>query len=236
MVDGLNALVERHPRWGFWKMFHALRLEGHRWNHKRVWRGYCAMKLYQKRRAKRRLPDRPRVPLAVPSESNHTWSFDFMSDALYSGHRYRVLNIIDEGTREALDIVIGASLPSGRVVRTLQAMVAEHGKLRCIRVDNGDEMTAQLFVDCCREENIEIAYIQPGKPNQNAYIERFNRSFRTEVLDANVFSSLGQVRELAWAWLLSYNEERPHALLGSISSAEFKRLVTVGNPSIPLCA
>jgi putative transposase len=217
-------------------MFHALRLEGHRWNHKRVWRVYCAMKLNQKRRAKRRLPDRPRVPLAVPSEPNHTWSFDFMSDTLYSGHRYRVLNIIDEGTREALDIVIGTSLPSGRVVRTLQALVAEHGKPRRIRVDNGAEMTAQLFVDWCREENIEIAYIQPGKPNQNAYIERFNRSFRTEVLDANIFSSLGQVRELAWAWLLSYNEERPHAALGNIPPAEFKRLVTVENSSIPLCA
>jgi putative transposase len=101
VVDGLNALVERHPRWGFWKMFHALRLEGRRWNHKRVWRAYCAMKLNQKRRAKRRLPDRPRVPLAVPSEPNHTWSFDFMSDTLYSGHRYRVLNIIDEGARQA---------------------------------------------------------------------------------------------------------------------------------------
>jgi putative transposase len=103
-------------------------------------------------------------------------------------------------------------------------------------VDNGAEMMAQLFVDWCREEDIEIAYIQPGKPNQNAYIERFNRSFRTEVLDANIFSSLGQVRELAWAWLLSYNEERPHAALGNIPPAEFKRLVTVENSSIPLCA
>ena len=193
------------------------------------------MKLNQQRRAKRRLPDRPRVPLAVPSEPNHTWSFDFMSDTLYSGHRYRVLNIIDEGTREALDIVIGTSLPSGRVVRTLEALVAEHGKRR-IRVDNGAEMTAQVFVNWCREQKIEIAYIQPGKPNQNAYIERFNRSFRTEVLDANIFSSLGQVREFAWAWLLSYNEERPHAALGNIPPAEFKRLVTVENSSIPLCA
>ena len=146
------------------------------------------------------------------------------------------MNIIDEGPREALDIVIGTSLPSGRVVRTLQALVAEHGKPRRIRVNNGAEMTAQLFVDWCREEDIEIAYIQPGKPNKNAYIECFNRSFRTEVLDANIFSSLGQVRELAWAWLLSYNEERPHAALGNIPPAEFKRLVTVENSSIPLCA
>ena len=194
------------------------------------------MKLNQKRRAKRRLPDRPRVPLAVPSEPNHTWSFDFMSDMLYSGHRYRVMNIIDEGTREALDIAIGTSLPWERVVRTLQALVAEHGKPRRIRVDSGAEMTAQLFVDWCREEDIEIAYIQPGKPDQNAYIERFNRSFRTEVLNANIFSGLRQVRELAWAWLLSYNEERPHTALGKIPPADFKRLVTLENSSIPMCA
>ena len=92
-------------------------------------------------------------------------------------------------------------------MRTLEALVGEHGKPRRIRVDNGAEMMARLFVDWCREEDIEIAYIQPGKPNLNAYIECFNRSFRTEVLDANIFSSLGQVRKLARAWLLSYNEE-----------------------------
>ena len=105
-------------------MLHALRLEGHRWNHRRVRRVYCAMKPNQKRRYKRRLPARPRLPLDVPGEPNHTWSFDFMSDTLYGGHRYRVLNIIDEATREALEIVTGTFLASGQVVRTHQALVA----------------------------------------------------------------------------------------------------------------
>ena len=236
VIDELNDLVEKHPRWGFWKYFYALRLAGHPWNHKRVWRIYCVMKLNQKRRAKRRLPARVKTPLDSPSLPNHTWSFDFMSDTLYSGHRYRVLNIIDEGTREALDISIATSLPAGRFVRVLAALVAEHGKPRRIRVDNGAEMTSTAFVEWCERHKIQIVYIQPGKPNQNAYIERFNRSFRHEVLDANLFRTLSEVREIAWAWQISYNEERPHAALGNVPPAEFKRLLTAGNSINQLCA
>ena len=236
VIDELNKLVEKHPRWGFWKYFYALRLAGHRWNHKRVWRIYCCMKLNQKRRTKRRLPDRPKTPLDGLSMPNYTWSFDFMSDTLYSGYRYRVLNIIDEGTREALDITVGTSLPAGRVVRVLDGLIAEYGKPRRIRVDNGAEMTSSTFVQWCERQQIQIVYIQPGKPNQNAYIERFNRSFRHEVLDANLFRTLGEVREIAWAWQISYNEERPHAALGNIPPAEFKRLITAGDSINQLCA
>ena len=97
-------------------------------------------------------------------------------------------------------------------------------------------MAAHVFVDWCRKQNIEIVYIQLGTPDQNAFIERFNRSFSSEVLDVNIFSSLGQVRELARAWLLSYKEERPHAALGNIPAAEFKRLVKVENSNTPLRA
>jgi putative transposase len=103
-------------------------------------------------------------------------------------------------------------------------------------VDNGAEMTSNNFVSWCRENDIEIIYIQPGKPNQNAYIERFNRSFRTEILDAYIFHTLEQVREIAWAWRITYNEERPHQSLGNITSAEFKRLATAEIPINQLCA
>ncbi len=236
VIDALNALVDKHPRWGFWKYFYALRFAGHPWNHKRVWRIYCAMKLNQKRRAKRRLPERLKTPLDAPSMANHTWSFDFMSDTLYSGHRYRVLNILDEGTREALDITVATSIPAGRLVRILDGLVAEYGAPWRIRVDNGSEMTATAFVDWCKQYNIHIVYIQPGKPNQNAYIERFNRSFRHEVLDAHLFRTLNEVREIAWAWQISYNEERPHAALGNVPPAEFKRLLTAENSINQLCA
>lgn len=236
VITELNRLVERHPRWGFWKYFHAIRLAGHRWNHKRVWRIYCAMNLNQKRRAKRKLPSRPKTPLDAPSLPNHTWSFDFMSDTLYGGHRFRVLNVIDEGTREALDITIGTSLPAGRVVRVLDTLIAEHGKPQRIRVDNGAEMTSSTFMAWCERQQIQIVYIQPGKPNQNAYIERFNRSFRHEVLDANLFGTLAEVREISWAWQITYNEERPHAALGNVPPTEFKKLITAGNSINQLCA
>ena len=194
------------------------------------------MGLNIRRKAKRSLPDRPKTPLDSPAEPNHTWSFDFMSDALYSGHRFRVLNVIDEGTREALDIAVSTSISSGHVVRVMSQLVAEHGAPRRIRLDNGPEMRASVFTEWCNEHAIELVYIQPGKPTQNAFIERFNRSFRTEVLNAHLFKTLRQVRELSWAWQQSYNEERPHAALGNLPPLEFKRRILAGNSSLELCA
>ena len=133
------------------------------------------MRLKQKRRTKKRLPERTPAPLDISAQLNHTWSLDFMSDSLYSGQRYRVLNILDEDVREALDIVVDTSITGQRVVRTLERIKAERGLPSVIRVDNGSEMTSQVFTDWCEAHNIRIAYIQPGKPNQNAYIERLNR-------------------------------------------------------------
>lgn len=234
VIEALNHVVEEHPRWGFWMCFHRLRNLGHGWNHKRVWRVYKAMKLNRKRRAKRRLPYREATPLGSPPVVNRTWSFDFMSDTIYSGTRFRVLNIIDEGVREALDIVVDTSITAARVVRTLEQLKAERGVPQAIRVDNGPEMTASVFSEWCRRNDVRIDYIQPGKPNQNAYIERFNRSYREEVLDPHIFSDLSQVRDLSWAWLLSYNEERPHSSLGNIPPAEFKRRLLAENSSLDL--
>ncbi|WP_423825875.1 IS3 family transposase [Salmonella enterica] len=238
IVDALNTIIQdsTRSRWGFWKCFHRLRLDGNLWNFKRVWRIYCAMNLNQKRRTKKRLPERNPAPLAVPAKANYSWSFDFMSDALYSGTRFRVLNIIDEGTREALDIVVDTSLPATRVVRVLEQLKEERGVPRMIRVDNGSEMTSSAFTKWCENNHVRICYIEPGKPNQNAYIERFNRSYRTEVLNPHLFSSLAQVRELSWAWMLSYNEERPHESLGNLPPSEFKKQLTEKVSSYELCA
>lgn len=199
IIDELNRVVEQHVRWGFWKCFYCLRQQGHPWNFKRVWRVYTALKLNQKRRTKVHLPKRTPKPLGVPAEINHTWSFDFMSDALYHGRRFRVLNVLDEGVREALDIIVDTSLPAGRVVRVLEQLKKDRGLPKVIRVDNGPEMTSHTFVEWCEANGIEIAYIEPGKPNQNAYIERFNRSYRTEVLDPYLFNSLKDIQEMSWA-------------------------------------
>lgn len=234
VIEALNAIVSDHGRWGFWKCLHRIRQQGHIWNFKRVWRVYCNMNLNQKRRTKKRIPERAPKPLAVPAEPNHTWSFDFMSDTLYSGVRFRVLNILDEGVREALNIVVDTSLPATRVVRTLEQIKQDRGVPKIIRVDNGPEMTAQVFVDWCKDNDVDIAYIEPGKRNQNAYIERFNRSYRTEVLDPHLFESLTQVREMSWAWMMSYNEERPHDSLNHLPPSEFKRRIAEAS-SLELC-
>ena len=221
VIEALNAIVAKHGRWGFWKCHDRLRLKGHSWNHKRVWRVYCAMKLNLPRRTKRRLI-RPMQPLDAPQLPNEVWSLDFMSDSLYQGRRFRTLNILDESVREALAIEIDTSLPAQRVVRTLQQLEAWRGLPKAIRLDNGPELTSQYLADWCQDKGIELRFIQPGKPNQNAFIERFNRSYRTEVLNNWLFTSLDEVREITHQWLQSYNEERPHDALGSLPPAVFR--------------
>ena len=234
-MDALNALIEKHPRWGFWMCYDRLRLTGRRWNHKRVYRVYTAMKLNLPRRRKRRVPARDPQPMAVAPRANAEWSMDFMADALCHGRRFRTLNVLDEGVREALAIVIDTSIPGGRVVRTLDRLVAWRGRPEAIRVDNGPEYLSQVFRDWCRDNDVALHYIQPGKPNQNAYIERFNRTYRHGVLDAYLFESLDQVREITCRWIREYNEERPHDSLGRIPPAVFRRQVeNAGNSSFEM--
>jgi putative transposase len=225
IVGVLNRLVEAHPRWGFWKCYDRLRRDGYPWNHKRVWRVYCAMRLNLKRRTKRRVPTRERQSMDVAAMPNVVWGLDFMSDALYSGRRFRTFNILDEGVREALDIVIDTSIQSGRVVRALETVASWRGYPTAIRCDNGPELLAQEFVDWCTANQVEPRYIQRGKPNQNAFVERFNRTYRTEVLDAYLFERLEDVRRITEEWIREYNEDRPHDAIGRIPPSEFRRQI-----------
>jgi putative transposase len=221
VITALTAVVADHGRWGFWKCFDRLRLEGRPWNHKRVHRVYCALRLNLPRRTKRRVPQRLRQPLVARPVLNQTWALDFMSDTLYGGQRFRALTLIDEGNREALAIDVGTSIPSTRVIRVLEELTTLYGRPLAVRVDNGPELTAETFVEWCAQRGIGIHYIQPGKPDQNAFIERFNRSYRTEVLDAFLFGSLTEVRDLTAAWLEMYNRERPHDSLGRVPPLMF---------------
>ena len=194
VVTALNDVVGRHSRWGFWKCFHRLRRAGHRWNHKRVHRIYCTLRLNLPRRTKRRVPARLRQPLVAPARLNEIWALDFMADALYDGRNFRTFNVLDEGNREALAIEIGPSIPSARVIRILDDCVRLYGRPARVRVDNGPELTAETFVEWCTAQRIAIGYIQPGKPDQNAFIERFNRTFRQEVLDAYLLTPSSRCR------------------------------------------
>lgn len=145
MIAALLALIEQEGRWGFWKCWHRLRTLGHAWNHKRVYRVYCAMRLNQVRRTKKRVPTRERIPLAAVPLLNATWAMDFMGDTLYSARRYRIFNVNDEGNREALAIEVDVSLPSERVVAVLDQLVAMHGPPRRLRCDNGPEFVAEVL-------------------------------------------------------------------------------------------
>jgi len=226
LIEALQAIVEEHNRWGFWKCYGRLRLSGHEWNHKRVLRVYRELGLNLRRKTKKRVPTRDPLPMAVPSISNVIWSLDFMHDALYIGRRFRTLNVLDEGVREILDIEIDTSLPGERVVQVLERLKSWRGLPEAIRCDNGPELVSQALVDWCEKNGVDLRHIDPGKPNQNAFIERFNRTYREEVLDAYLFASLDEVREITYEWMESYNERRPHDALGGLPPSVYREMIT----------
>jgi putative transposase len=181
-----------------------------------------------RRKHKRRLPDRVKEPLAQPQSINQSWSltmngqFDFMCDVLMNGKRFRTLNIIDDYNREALAIEVDTSLPAARVKRVLQEVISWRGKPAQIRTDNGPEFIAFELSEWCKSQNIHLQYIQPGKPTQNAFIERFNGSLRKDILDAYLFESLTQVRILAEEWMDDYNNHRPHEALDNLPPVVYR--------------
>ncbi|MCY4612792.1 MAG: IS3 family transposase [Nitrospira sp.] len=216
----LQALVDRYPRWGLWKYFKLLRRQQYAWNHKRVYRIYCALRLNQKRRAKRRVPERKRHPLEVPAQPNQVWSADFMSAALYGGLRFRTFKVIDDFNRESLAVEIDTSLTGRRLSRLFERLRLERGLPQRLRVDNGPEFLSADFVTWAEAAGLVIQYIPKGEPNQNAYIERFHRTYREEVLNLYLFRNLAEVRETTHWWRLDYNEHRPHDALEGRTPAE----------------
>lgn len=229
VIEVLTRLTEKNHRWGFWQSYQQVRLEGYKWNHKKVYRVYCELGLNQKRKAKKRIPNRDRQPLDTPSIPNAVWAIDFMSDALYVGRRFRTFNVLDEGMREALAIEIDTSLPGERVVRVLERLCAWRGVPKAIRCDNGPELISKALVDFCQKMDIAIRYIQPGKPNQNGLIERFNRTYREEVLNCYLFEDLNQAREITADWLIKYNEQRCHDALDGLPPTVFREQLTTKN-------
>jgi len=231
VIQAFNEIVAKHPRWGFWKCFRRIRNQGQRWNHKRCHRVYCEMKLNLTRRTKKRVITRERQPLVVYQQHNRVWALDFVHDAFYDGRRFRVLNVIDESNREALAVEPGFSIPAARLIRVLNRLVEYYGLPDAIRCDNGTEMTGYAFRQWAENLGIEILFIQPGKPNQNAFIERFNRSFRAEVLDVHLFGTMREVEHICDQWRTEYNDERPHESLNNLPPTVYmpRALPTAGN-------
>jgi putative transposase len=217
VIQVLTGLAERYPRYGFKKLFQVLRRQGHVWNNKRVHRIYCLLKLNFRRNGKQRLTVRNPAPLATPEALNQSWSIDFMHNALVCGRRFRTFNVVDDFNREALAIEIDLNIPAQRMVRVLDRIVANRGYPLKMRMDNGPELISLALAQWAEDHGVMLEFIKPGKPTQNAFIERFNRTYRTEILDFYLFRTLNEAREITERWLNEYNSERPHESLNNLT-------------------
>ena len=220
VIEQLELLTSKHSSIGFWLCYRRLRRRGFIWNHKKVYRIYTALKLNLRRKAKKRLPARVKQALFRPESINQVWSIDFMSDSLWDGRKFRLLNIVDDYNREVLSIETDTSLPTVRVIRALEMLKECRGLPQMIRADNGPEFISEKLDAWCRSNQVTLIFIQPGKPTQNAYIERCNGTIRRELLNAYVFRTLNEVREKAEEWMYDYNNYRPHTALNFKTPAD----------------
>jgi len=226
----LIELADQLPHRGIDEYFGRLRAQGYSWGRKRVLRVYRKLGLQLRRKRKRRLPSRIKAPLTLPIKSNITWSMDFMHDVLDNGRKFRVLNVIDDYNREALAVESEHSFPAIKVIDVMERLIEFKGKPDNIRVDNGSEFIARVFKQWCASKQITIQYIQPGKPMQNAYVERFNRHFREDVLDAYIFDHIRDVKQHAENWRQDYNHYHPHKSLMGMSPMQFKKKILGASP------
>ena len=221
IADLLVGLTQVRRTWGFGLCFLYLRnVKGHGWNHKRVYRIYRELELNMRIKPKKRLKREKPEALAVPDQPNTVWSMDFMADCLEDMRSFRLLNVVDDFNREGLGIEVDFSLPATRVIRTLDQIIEWRGPPLAIRVDNGPEYISGQLLRWAERRGIAIQHIQPGKPQQNAYIERYNRTVRHEWLDQYMFATIKEVQDYATDWLWTYNNDRPNMGLGGITPAQ----------------
>jgi putative transposase len=217
----LRAIAMRRPGFGYRRLGYFLRKDGLRFNHKKLLRLYRSEGLgLPRKRPRKRLWQRPRplVPAVCPNER---WSIDFVADQLGSGRRFRVFTIMDDYTRQWPMTIVDTSISGTRLVRALE----ELGKTRPLPMafvcDNGTEFTSGAFLSWAEKRGIELRFIQPGKPNQNAFVESFNGKLRLECLNAHWFSTLDDARRVIETWRADYNDVRPHSSLAQTTPAEF---------------
>lgn len=221
-IHALTELAERYPRYGFKKLFQVLRRQGNTWNHKRVRRISCLLKLNFRRKGKQRLPVRNPAPLATPQALNQSGSIYFMHNALVCGRRFRNFNVVDDFNREALAIEIDLNIPAPRVIRVLYRAVASRGYPLKMRMNNGPQLVSLALAQCAEEHGVQLEFIKPGKLTQNAFIERFNRTYRTETLDFYLFRTLNEARKITERWLVEYNNELPRESLNNLTPEEYR--------------
>lgn len=218
IADWLIRLTSNQRNWGFGLCFLYLRnVKGFKWNHKRVYRIYLELELNLRIKPKKRLIREKPEPLGKPEAMNEIWSMDFMHDQLSDGRSIRLFNVIDDFNREGLEIDVDFSLPSERVIRSLDRIIEWRGKPGRIRCDNGPEYVSAALASWSHRRGIHLEFIQPGKPQQNAYVERYNRTVRYDWLAQYLFDTIEEVQEYATRWLWTYNHERPNTAIGGIT-------------------
>ena len=218
IANWLLKLTDNKRNWGFGLCFLYLRnVKGFGWNHKRIYRIYKELELNLRIKPRKRLVREVPEALAVPAATNQIWSMDFMHDQLQNGRSFRLFNVIDDFNREALGMEVDFSLPSERVIRALKQIIEWRGKPKAIRCDNGPEYVSGKLIAWAEANNIRMEYIQPGKPQQNAYVERFNRTVRYEWLSQYYWADLEEVRLFATNWMYDYNHNRPNMALGGFT-------------------
>jgi putative transposase len=228
--ERLIELARKKPRFGYRRLHIHLDAGGEHVNHKRVFRVYREAGLAVRRKARKRLV-RAGVPRPALTAANQEWALDFVHDGMASGRAIRVLSVVDECTRECLKLEVDTSFASRRVTRALEAIIEERKKPLAIRCDNGPEFTSRHFLAWCIERQIELVHIQPGKSQQNGYVESFNGKLRDECLNVSWFENLWDARRKIAAWQTEFNEERPHSSLGYQTPAEYARQLVASSVS-----
>lgn len=221
--ERIVALAQRHRRYGAGMIYLKLRQAGEVVNHKRVDRLYAEEKLQLRRRRRKKVPVSERQPLIRPTAANEVWSMDFVFDRVASGRALKCLAIIDDATHEAPAVIAEHTIGGDHLVRLLEGICGARGYPKIIRTDNGKEFTGKAMLTWAHERKIALRLIEPGKPNQNAYIESFNGRLRDECLNEHWFVSLAHARCVIEAWRREYNEERPKKVLGGLTPVQYAR-------------
>jgi putative transposase len=229
----LRELAGERRRFGYRRLAVLLRREGWAVNWKRVYRVYRQEHLQVGKRPRKRGVSRRRLPLVLPGGPNERWSMDFMTDSLATGRRFRTLNVVDDYTRECVRIEVDTSLGGDRVARVLDELCWQRGGPKVIVVDHGPEFTSQALDRWAYRRGVRLHFIDPGKPEQNAYVESFNGKFRDECLNEHWFANLKEAREKIENWRQDYNQRRPHSALGYRTPEEFATEVAARRASPP---
>jgi putative transposase len=227
------ALAQRHRRYGVGMIHLKLQQSGDRVNYKRVERLYRLEKLHIRRRRRKKIPAAERQPLFRPARANQIWSMDFVFDRVATGRTIKCLTIVDDATHEVVGVAVEHTIGGDHLTRILDGYCSLRGKPSMIRTDNGPEFTGRAMLTWAHRNGIELRLIEPGKPNQNAYIESFNGRLRDECLNEHWFTSLAHARAVIEEWQREYNQERPKRSLCGLTPAQYAKQLAAKAITMP---